>query len=94
VLKARLKEMLAEPLIARGVLARYITSGSRPIVDDLLAGETHEMLLGLKKAEAGSELVWRKQSKKHTKKQTSTDEERGTNIDENTVQDGLSDGES
>lgn len=37
--------MLAEPLVARGVLARYITSGSRPIVDDLLAGES--MLLRL-----------------------------------------------
>ncbi|KAJ3567280.1 hypothetical protein NP233_g6466 [Leucocoprinus birnbaumii] len=59
-LKAQLKEMLAQPLVARGVSAKYITSGSRPIVDDLLAGELHETLLGLKKAEAGSDLVLKK----------------------------------
>lgn len=38
-MKAELKHLLSQPLIARGVSARYITSGSRPIVDDLLAGE-------------------------------------------------------
>lgn len=31
--------MLAKPLIARGVSTKYITSGNRPIVDDLIAGE-------------------------------------------------------
>lgn len=39
-LKVQLKEMLAQPLVAKGVSTRYITSGSRPIVDDLLAGES------------------------------------------------------
>lgn len=38
-LKAELKELLAQPLIARGVSTRYITSGSRPIVDDVMAGD-------------------------------------------------------
>ena len=38
-LKAELKELLAQPLIARGVSTRYITSGSRPIVDDVIKGE-------------------------------------------------------
>ncbi|KAJ7682954.1 P-loop containing nucleoside triphosphate hydrolase protein [Mycena rosella] len=38
-LKAELKRLLAQPLVARGVSTRYITSGSRPIVDDLIAGE-------------------------------------------------------
>lgn len=38
-LKAELKEMLSRPLIARGVSTRYITSGSRPIADDILAGK-------------------------------------------------------
>ena len=38
-LKTELGQMLSEPLISRGVSARYITSGSRPIVDDLLAGD-------------------------------------------------------
>jgi ATP-dependent RNA helicase DDX24/MAK5 len=39
-LKAQLKDMLAQPLVARGISTRYITSGSRPIVDDLLSGES------------------------------------------------------
>ena len=42
-LKAELKALLAEPLMARGVSARYPTSGSKVIVDDLLknTGESH-----------------------------------------------------
>ena len=38
-LKVELRSLLSEPLIAQGISTRYITSGSRPIVDDLLAGE-------------------------------------------------------
>lgn len=37
-LKAELKQLLAQPLVARGVSTRYITSGSRPIVDDVISG--------------------------------------------------------
>lgn len=37
-LRAQLKQMLAQPLIARGISTRYVTSGSRPIVEDILAG--------------------------------------------------------
>jgi ATP-dependent RNA helicase DDX24/MAK5 len=39
-LKAELKHLLSQPLIASGISAKYITSGSRPIVDDLIAGES------------------------------------------------------
>ncbi|KAF8438991.1 P-loop containing nucleoside triphosphate hydrolase protein [Boletus edulis BED1] len=39
VSRAELKEMLSRPLIARGVSTRYITSGSRPIADDILGGK-------------------------------------------------------
>ena len=35
-LKAELKAKLAEPLVARGVSARYPTSGSRVIIDELI----------------------------------------------------------
>ena len=35
-LKAELKALLREPLMARGVSARYPTSGSKVIIDDLL----------------------------------------------------------
>ena len=38
-LKAELKEFLAQPLVARGVSTRYITSGSRSIVEDVMAGQ-------------------------------------------------------
>ena len=37
-MKRELDQLLQEPLVARGVLASYITSGSRPIVDDLISG--------------------------------------------------------
>ncbi|KAJ8487527.1 hypothetical protein ONZ45_g14294 [Pleurotus djamor] len=62
-LKAELKRMLAQPLVARGVSTRYITSGSRPIVDDMLAGETNETLIGLKKTAAGADIDIARQKK-------------------------------
>jgi ATP-dependent RNA helicase DDX24/MAK5 len=37
--KAELKALLAQPLIARGVSTRYITSGSTPIVDDIIQNQ-------------------------------------------------------
>ena len=37
-MKAELKALLLQPLIARGVSTRYITSGSRSIVDDVVQG--------------------------------------------------------
>ncbi|KAF4618627.1 hypothetical protein D9613_010108 [Agrocybe pediades] len=55
-MKAELKHMLSQPLLAPGISKRYITSGSRAVVDDLLAGEFNEGLLGLKKVDAGSEM--------------------------------------
>lgn len=45
VLKAQLKGLLAEPLLARGVSARYPTSGSKVIVDDLIAASGMSFLL-------------------------------------------------
>ncbi|KAJ7158246.1 ATP-dependent RNA helicase [Mycena crocata] len=62
-LKSELKRLLAQPLVARGVSTRYITSGSRPIVDDLIAGEFNETMVGIKKTEAGNDLVVGKKKK-------------------------------
>ncbi|KAI0690242.1 DEAD-domain-containing protein [Cerioporus squamosus] len=56
-LKAELRAMLAQPLVARGVSTRYITSGVHSIADDMVAGELHESMVGLKKREAGEDLV-------------------------------------
>ncbi|KAG2059731.1 DEAD-domain-containing protein [Suillus hirtellus] len=57
VLKAKLKDLVAQPLLSRGVSTRYITSGSRPIADDIISGDVHETMLGLRKSEAGDDLV-------------------------------------
>ncbi|KAF5310717.1 hypothetical protein D9619_008153 [Psilocybe cf. subviscida] len=66
-MKAELKHLLSQPLIAKGVSARYITSGSRSIVDDLLAGDLNDSMLGMKKAEAGSEMTITKKRKPQPK---------------------------
>ena len=83
-MKAELKHLLSQPLIAQGISTRYITSGSRLIVDDLLAGnrefiyillglnfdwlknnkKVNEAMLGLKKAEAGSDMIVAKEKKR------------------------------
>lgn len=39
-LKAELNDALSKPLVARGVSLMYITSGTRAIADDLIAGNS------------------------------------------------------
>ncbi|KAJ7598923.1 ATP-dependent RNA helicase [Mycena floridula] len=56
-LKAQLKHLLAQPLLARGVSTRYITSGSNPIVESLLGGSHNETFLGLDKSQAGMDVI-------------------------------------
>jgi ATP-dependent RNA helicase DDX24/MAK5 len=93
--KAQLKRLLAQPLVARGVSTRYITSGSTPIVDDLLAGEckrsfsagwrpslinlrcgsVNEAMVGVKKTEAGNDLVVGKKKKAKAVAKRPEDEE-------------------
>ncbi|KIJ33536.1 hypothetical protein M422DRAFT_213415 [Sphaerobolus stellatus SS14] len=62
-LKAELKDVLAQPLVARGVSMKYITSGtrSRGVIEKLIEGEGHEQFLGLSKVKAGSDVVRKKQ---------------------------------
>ncbi|KAH9899306.1 DEAD-domain-containing protein [Cubamyces lactineus] len=74
-LKAELKAMLAQPLIARGVSTRYITSGVHSIADDLITGEYHENMVGLKKVEAGTDLVPAKARKQKAKAKARAKEE-------------------
>ncbi|KAM6503417.1 ATP-dependent RNA helicase [Amanita muscaria] len=63
-LKAQLKQMLAQPILVKGISAKYITSGSRQIIDDLLTGEYNENMVGVKKTGAGSDLnVTKKKNK-------------------------------
>ncbi|KAE9408744.1 DEAD-domain-containing protein [Gymnopus androsaceus JB14] len=76
-LKAQLKQMLAQPLIARGISAKYITSGSNPIVDDLIAGDCKHTLQtnefnGLGNNDAGSHLAQVRKKKVKVKKELPT----------------------
>ncbi|KAI0716537.1 DEAD-domain-containing protein [Earliella scabrosa] len=73
-LKAELKAMLAQPLVARGVSTRYITSGVRSIADDFVAGEYHENMVGMKKVEAGDDLVPTKVRKSKAKPKVKQEE--------------------
>jgi ATP-dependent RNA helicase DDX24/MAK5 len=39
-MKKELRELLSEPILASGVSRKFITSGSRPIVEDLIRGQS------------------------------------------------------
>ncbi|QRW19150.1 DEAD/DEAH box helicase [Rhizoctonia solani] len=56
-LKLELKELLSEPLVARGISRRYITSGSRSIADDLVNARNHKKMLGVPNVSAGEDVV-------------------------------------
>ncbi|KAF5343466.1 hypothetical protein D9758_011860 [Tetrapyrgos nigripes] len=73
-MKAELKRMLAQPLVAKGVSVNYITSGSNPIVDGLLAGEYNDKMLGVGKNDAEHDLVKAKKKKKNGKGQSQKEE--------------------
>ncbi|EIW66497.1 hypothetical protein TREMEDRAFT_65359 [Tremella mesenterica DSM 1558] len=62
-LKEELNRLLAEPLIARGVSARYPTSGSKVIVGDLLSARGHPTLLGASSTSAYDEIQFAKKKK-------------------------------
>ncbi|KAG9041352.1 ATP-dependent RNA helicase [Tulasnella sp. UAMH 9824] len=51
-LKRELEFLLKQPLVANGVRAKYITSGTRSIVDNLISGKGHEKIVGVNKAAA------------------------------------------
>lgn len=113
-MKAELKRLLAQPLVARGVSTKYITSGSRPIVDDIVRGECefarsfslplsfchlpsflcvthkssccgdadHEGMVGVKKAEAGDDLMAVKKGKGKDKKKEKAKKGKGVKKEE------------
>ncbi|KIO19922.1 hypothetical protein M407DRAFT_30408 [Tulasnella calospora MUT 4182] len=51
-LKRELEFLLKQPLVANGVRAKYITSGARSVVDNLISGRGHEKIVGVNKAAA------------------------------------------
>jgi ATP-dependent RNA helicase DDX24/MAK5 len=48
-LRHELDELLRQPLMARGVSAKYPTSGSRVVIDDLLADKSESIRRGLRR---------------------------------------------
>jgi len=66
-LKSELKELLNQPLVAKGVSTRYITSGSRPVASAILAGEYQEGMIGVEKTDASANAVDPLKEKKVTK---------------------------
>lgn len=73
-LKAKLNHLLDQPLIARGVSTRYPTSGSRVIVDDVVAGTGHINMLGAG-TETAYEVADRQASKPRPKPKAKADEQ-------------------
>jgi ATP-dependent RNA helicase DDX24/MAK5 len=59
-LKSELKGLLSEPLIARGISRKYITSGSRAIADDIINARNHTKMLGLPNVSAGQDVAMTK----------------------------------
>jgi len=66
-LKSELKELLNQPLVAKGVSTRYITYGSRPVASAILAGEYQEGMIGVEKTDASANTVVPRKEKKATK---------------------------
>ncbi|KDQ09051.1 hypothetical protein BOTBODRAFT_138240 [Botryobasidium botryosum FD-172 SS1] len=56
-LKSELRHLLAQPLVARGISAKYLTSGSRRIVDDMIASNHNPAMLGVSKSSARMDIV-------------------------------------
>ncbi|TDL18785.1 ATP-dependent RNA helicase MAK5 [Rickenella mellea] len=75
-LKAELKHLLSQPLIARGISKRYITSGARDIVNELIDNSHNRTMLGFKHSDARTDLVNYKTSarKRKAKPEASVEE--------------------
>ncbi|KAJ9109741.1 hypothetical protein QFC19_001971 [Naganishia cerealis] len=63
-LRHELDALLAQPLMARGVSAKYPTSGSRVVINDLLSDKNHPQMLGASTAKAHEVVDARPTSKK------------------------------
>jgi len=62
-MKKELHELLSGPILASGVSRKFITSGSRPIVEDLIRGQNHDTFLGLKVIAAQDDIVEKNKGK-------------------------------
>ncbi|KAG9028583.1 ATP-dependent RNA helicase [Tulasnella sp. JGI-2019a] len=58
-LKSELSYLLRQPLVARGISMKYITSGSRSVVDEIVAGTNHSAMIGVENTGAGRDSVRR-----------------------------------
>ncbi|KAL7415002.1 P-loop containing nucleoside triphosphate hydrolase protein [Mrakia frigida] len=63
-LKNELRALMAQPLVARGISSRYITGGSRKIVDALIQGTQHGAMMGMSTDSAASDAAKGKSKKR------------------------------
>lgn len=63
-LRSRLTQLIKTPLRARGISAKFITSGDRDFVDSLLNDRQHGNLIGVQKATLHEDIQRPKQSEK------------------------------
>ncbi|KAI5122092.1 hypothetical protein M0805_002214 [Coniferiporia weirii] len=56
-LKAELKHLLSQRLVAQGVMKKYITSGARSVVSELLNADGSDGMLGFRRRDAKSDLI-------------------------------------
>ncbi|KIY47368.1 ATP-dependent RNA helicase [Fistulina hepatica ATCC 64428] len=77
-LRQELKKLLSRPLVAQGISTKYITSGSRPIADDLISGQGHPSIIGVKQGNARNDVMSSKTKK--TPKKAPVDEDKWAGI--------------
>ncbi|CAG7847725.1 ATP-dependent RNA helicase MAK5 [Serendipita indica DSM 11827] len=63
-LKAQLHTLVSQPLVARGISTKYITSGTRSVADELINGQSHKAMLGLKVVAAQDDVLAQKAATK------------------------------
>jgi len=71
--RAELKALLAQPLVARGISVRYLTSGSKSIADDLINSSNHQNMLGVPTGTARDDVVKTRTKKIHGKQDIAPD---------------------
>ncbi|KZT58965.1 P-loop containing nucleoside triphosphate hydrolase protein [Calocera cornea HHB12733] len=55
--KAELRALLSERVVARGIVARYITSGPQPVADDLMASSFNDKFVGITRSTATADVA-------------------------------------
>jgi len=66
--KAELRALVADRVMIRGLSAKYITSGSQPVAEELLSSSYHDNLVGVNKSTATQDVANQTPREVRTKK--------------------------